>query len=196
MDGDIMLPTLQTRFGRNEDTEVNSNRSNAGGVRINDGIRSKQVMLIGPTGQQAGIVDTGIALRLAEDAGLDLVEVNPNAKPPVAKLMDYGKMKYEADKARKKQARKAANAAEVKEIRLGVNTGEHDMRRMADHAAEFLNDGHKVRITVMMKGRQRANPEAARAVIEKFAGMVGTGSVSASKNSGKSVGAVITPNRK
>lgn len=175
---------------------MDNHRNGADRVRINGDIKSKQVMLIGPEGQKAGIVETSAALRLAEEAGLDLVEVNPDAKPPVAKLMDYSKMKYEAEKARRKQARKAANATEVKEIRLGVNTSEHDMQRMADHAAEFLNDGHKVRVTVMLKGRQRANPAVADAVIERFAGMVGTGSLSASRNSGRSVGAVLTPVRK
>jgi translation initiation factor IF-3 len=169
---------------------LETNKNNVDNVRINEHIMAHQVLLIGPTGTQAGVIETKLALKLAQEEGFDIVEVNPNSNPPVAKLMDYGKLKYEEEKARRKQAHKAA---EVKEIRLSVNTSDYDMKRMANHAAEFLKAGHKVRITVMMKGRERSNPQIANDVTRKFVDMVGTGTMSNIKNSGKSVGTVLTP---
>lgn len=175
---------------------MRTNKNNVDNVRINEHIKAHQVLLIGPTGTQAGVVETKLALKLAQEEGFDLVEVNPNSNPPVAKLMDYGKLKYEEEKARRKQAHKAAEAAEVKEIRLSINTSDYDMKRMANHAAEFLKAGHKVRITVMMKGRERSNPQIANDVTSKFVDMVGTGTMGNIKNSGKSVGTVLTPSSK
>lgn len=159
---------------------------------MNNDIRAPRVMLIGLTGKSAGVVETTLALQLANDEGLDLVQVN-DGNPPVAKLMNYGKFLYEEQKARRKQAKEAASREEVKEIRLGVNTEEHDLMVKAKQASKFIGNGNKVRLTVMMKGRQKNRPESAVEMINKFADYIENSQLGAIKNTGRSVSAMLTP---
>ena len=123
--------------------------------RINDEIRVSQVRLIGPNGEQVGVIATSVALNLAKEANLDLVEVAPNAKPPVAKLIDYGKYKYN-EKIKAREARRNQSTAEIKEIRFRLKIDDHDFDVKKGHVVRFLNGGDKVKVTIMLRGRQRS----------------------------------------
>ncbi|MGD9690794.1 MAG: translation initiation factor IF-3 [Phycisphaerales bacterium] len=127
-------------------------------TRVNHLIRITPIRLIGADGEQVGVVETSQALRMAEEAGLDLVEISPDARPPVCKIMDYGKFKYEQSKQSKN---KGAKASEMKEIRLGrsVKIDPHDVEIRVNQARRFLTDGHKVQITQRFKGREMAHRE-------------------------------------
>ena len=120
--------------------------------RINDEIRVSQVRLIGPNGEQVGVIATSVALNLAKEANLDLVEVAPNAKPPVAKLIDYGKYKYN-EKIKAREARRNQSTAEIKEIRFRLKIDDHDFEVKKGHVVRFLNGGDKVKVTIMLRGR-------------------------------------------
>jgi translation initiation factor IF-3 len=121
--------------------------------RINRNIRCPQVRLIGPDGQQIGVVSTEEALRHAERAHLDLVEVAPTAQPPVCRILDYGKFKYQEHK-KEVEARKKQSTTTVKELRLGYRTGSHDIARQVEKAREFLNAGDRVKFTLRFRGRE------------------------------------------
>lgn len=123
--------------------------------RINDEIRVSQVRLIGPNGEQVGVIATSVALNLAKEANLDLVEVAPNAKPPVAKLIDYGKYKYN-EKIKAREARRNQSTAEIKEIRFRLKIDDHDFEVKKGHVVRFLNGGDKVKVTIMLRGRETA----------------------------------------
>ena len=129
-------------------------------TRINHMIRLSPVRVVGPDGEQVGVIDTHDALRMAQDAGLDLVEVSPDARPPVCKIMDYGKFKYELSK-RESKARSAGKQAELKEIRLGrsVKIDPHDVQIRVGQARRFLRAGHKVQITQRFRGREMQHRE-------------------------------------
>ena len=116
--------------------------------RINDEIRVSQVRLIGPNGEQVGVIATSVALNLAKEANLDLVEVAPNAKPPVAKLIDYGKFKYN-EKIKQREARRNQSTAEIKEIRFRLKIDDHDFEVKKGHVERFLNAGDKVKVTIV-----------------------------------------------
>ena len=122
--------------------------------RINDEIRVSQVRLIGPNGEQVGVIATSVALNLAKEANLDLVEVAPNAKPPVAKLIDYGKYKYN-EKIKAREARRNQSTAEIKEIRFRLKIDDHDFEVKKGHVVRFLNGGDKVKVTIMLRGREQ-----------------------------------------
>ena len=127
--------------------------------RINDRIRVPEVRLVGAEGEQIGIVAIGEALRLAQDADLDLVEVAPDARPPVCKLMDYGKFKYEsAQKAR--EARRNQVLTVIKEMKLRPKIDAHDYETKKGHVVRFLNAGDKVKVTIMFRGREQSRPGA------------------------------------
>lgn len=126
--------------------------------RVNEEIRVKEVRLIGDTGDQLGIVQIREALQLAIDKGLDLVEIAPSAKPPVCRLMDYGKYKFEQNK-REKEARKKQTTISTKEVKLRPNIEEHDFQVKAKNARKFLTAGDKVKLTIMFRGRQITHPE-------------------------------------
>ena len=128
--------------------------------RINDEIRVSQVRLIGPNGEQVGVIATSVALNLAKEANLDLVEVAPNAKPPVAKLIDYGKFKYN-EKIKAREARRNQSTAEIKEIRFRLKIDDHDFEVKKGHVVRFLNGGDKVKVTIMLRGREQSRPSAA-----------------------------------
>ena len=135
--------------------------------RINEKIRAREVRLIGPEGKQIGIVSLGEALAKAEEYGLDLVEVAPQADPPVCKIMDYGQFLYqEAKKA--KEAKKRQSQVELKEIKVRPKTEEHDLQTKVRHIRRFLEDGNKVKIRVFFRGRELAHPELGRQVLQKI----------------------------
>lgn len=140
-------------------------------VIMNEDIRAKEVRCTSDDGENYGIIPTSQALNLADEAGLDLVLIAPDANPPVAKIMDYSKFKYQQEK-RKKEARKNQKVIVVKEIKLSVKIAENDVAYKVKHAREFLEDGNHVRFRVFLKGREMATPEAGVEVLHKVWDMV------------------------
>ena len=136
------------------------------GPRINGAIRVPKVRCIDPEGEQLGVIDTIEAIRKAEDFGLDLVEVQPNADPPVCKILDYGKYKYEAQK-RANEARKKQKIIEVKEIKLRPNIDEHDYQVKMRNVQKFLTAGDKVKVTLRFRGREMAHQELGANVLTR-----------------------------
>ena len=136
------------------------------GPRINGAIRALKVRCIDPEGEQLGVIDTIDAIRKAEDFGLDLVEVQPNADPPVCKILDYGKFKYEAQK-RANEARKKQKIIEIKEIKLRPNIDEHDYQVKMRNVQKFLNAGDKVKVTLRFRGREMAHQELGANVLTR-----------------------------
>ncbi|MFD3535715.1 translation initiation factor IF-3 [Streptomyces sp. NPDC058664] len=136
--------------------------------RINDRIRVPEVRLVGPSGEQVGIVPLAKALELAQEYDLDLVEVAANARPPVCKLMDYGKFKYEsAMKAR--EARKNQAHTVIKEMKLRPKIDPHDYDTKKGHVVRFLKQGDKVKITIMFRGREQSRPELGFRLLQRLA---------------------------
>ena len=125
------------------------------------------VRLISADGAQVGVVTLQAALRAAEDSGLDLVEVSPNADPPVCKLLDYGKYKYEAQK-KANEARKRQKTFDVKEIKMRPNIDDHDYGVKMRALARFIGDGDKVKVTIRFRGRELAHPEIGRNLLERI----------------------------
>ena len=137
-------------------------------LRINDRIRVPQVRLIGYSGEQVGIVDIETAMNMADEVGLDLVEISPDANPPVCKVMDFGKYKYEiAQKAR--EARQNQTHIVVKEMRLGLKIEPHDYETKRNHIEKFLKGGDKVKVTVQFRGREQTRPEMGYRLLMKLA---------------------------
>jgi len=164
--------------------------------RINDRIRVPEVRLVGPEGEQVGVVSIGEALRLAQDSELDLVEVAPMARPPVCKLMDYGKFKYEsAQKAR--EARRNQALTVIKEMRLRLKIDPHDYETKKGHVERFLKGGDKVKITVMFRGREQSRPEMGYRLLQRLAADVAELGVVESnpKQDGRNMVMVIAPHR-
>lgn len=137
-------------------------------TQINEEIRFPQVRLVGTAGEQLGIMSSAEALSVAEDAGLDLVLISPNANPPVCRVMNYGKYKFEQAK-RLKEQRKAQKVTEIKEIRLSVVIDKHDIEFKSKDAVRFLSAGDKVKVSIRMRGRQQARPELGVEVMNAFA---------------------------
>ncbi len=135
-------------------------------LRINDRIRISPVRLVDEDGEQLGIVPTDEARAMATDRGLDLVEVAPNARPPVCKLMDYGKHKYEQQR-KLREARKKQHNVTVKEVKLRPKIEKHDLDFKLRHARRFLEEGDKVKVTLMFRGREITHPELGVRVLEK-----------------------------
>ena len=165
--------------------------------RINDRIRVPEVRLVGPNGEQVGIVRVEDALRLAAEADLDLVEVAPMAKPPVAKLMDFGKFKYEAAlKAR--EARKNQVNTVIKEIKLRPKIDPHDYGTKKGHVERFLKGGDKVKVTIMFRGREQSRPELGFRLLQRLAeDVIELGTVeSAPKQDGRNMIMVLGPTKK
>jgi translation initiation factor IF-3 len=138
------------------------------GPRINERIRVPEIRLIGADGENVGVVSPERGLELAEEAGLDLVEISPNASPPVCKIMDYGKFKYEQQK-RESEARKKQKIIEVKEIKFRPNTDVHDYDVKMRNVKRFLEDGDKVKITLRFRGREMAHQNLGREPLERVA---------------------------
>jgi len=139
-------------------------------------IRVREVRVIDEEGQQLGILPIYDALRMASERNLDLVEVAPNAIPPVCRLLDFGKYQYERQK-KEREARKAQKIIEIKEIRLRPRTGEHDMDVKVRQTLSFLEDGSKVKVAVRFRGREITHPEIAHDQLVQFAGKVGGAAV-------------------
>lgn len=136
-------------------------------TNINQEIRARQVRLIDPDGKQLGVIPTEQALAKAQEFGLDLVEVSPNADPPVCKIMDYGRYRYEQTK-KKHEAKKKQSAFKLKEIKVRPKTGEHDLQVKVGHIKEFLAKRDKVKVTVMFRGREIALSQMGMALLEKI----------------------------
>jgi translation initiation factor IF-3 len=125
--------------------------------------------VVGEEGEQLGVMATADALKKAEEAGLDLVEVAPTAVPPVCRIMDYSRYKYEQEK-REKEAKKKQKVVHIKEIRLGPKIGEHDYQFKLKHLGEFLKKGDKVKITMMFRGREMAHVDLGRKILDRLSG--------------------------
>ena len=136
--------------------------------RINDAVRAATVRLIGVDGSQLGIFANADAQRVASEQGLDLVEIAPNAEPPVCRIMDYGKFKYEQE-VKAKQARKKQTRIEIKEMKFRPKIDVGDYETKKGHVLRFLGKGNKVKITIMFRGREMAHPEQGLAILEKLA---------------------------
>jgi translation initiation factor IF-3 len=164
--------------------------------RINDRIRVPEVRLVGSEGEQIGIVPIGEALGMAQEADLDLVEVAPDARPPVCKLMDYGKFKYEsAQKAR--EARRNQVLTVIKEMKLRPKIDSHDYETKKGHVVRFLNAGDKVKVTIMFRGREQSRPELGFRLLQRLSADVAElGFVeSAPKQDGRNMIMVLAPHK-
>jgi translation initiation factor IF-3 len=134
---------------------------------INEQIRDKEVRLIGEDGEQLGIMSAKDALKLAKEANLDLVKIAPTAKPPVCKIIDYGKYRYEMAR-KEKEARKKQKITEVKEIRLSPNIDDNDLNTKANMARKFITKGDKVKVTLRFRGREMAHTNSSKVILDSF----------------------------
>jgi translation initiation factor IF-3 len=164
------------------------------GLRINNRIRVPEVRVIVDEGDQLGVMATHEALRLAEEKGLDLVEISPRAFPPVCRIMDYGKYKYEEAK-KKQQARKKASTVEIKEIKFRPKTEGHDLAFKVKHIRRFVEAGNKVRLVVVFRGREITHPQTGQSMLNRAIEMVSDiASVEANANmEGRRMLMVIAP---
>ena len=163
---------------------------------INEQIRDKEVRLIGADGEQLGIVSSKEAQRLADEAGLDLVKIAPTAKPPVCKIIDYGKYRYE--QARKeKEAKKKQKTVELKEIRLSPNIDTNDLNTKINAARKFLSKGDKVKVSLRFRGREMAHMNQSKYILDDFAESLADVAVveKAPKVEGRSIGMVLAEKR-
>jgi translation initiation factor IF-3 len=142
------------------------------GPRINDRIRAPEIRLIGADGENVGVVTPARALQMAEEAGLDLVEISPTAVPPVCKIMDFGKFKYETQK-REAEARKKQKVIEIKEIKFRPGTDTHDYQVKMRSVMKFLEEGDKVKVTLRFRGREMAHQELGLELLNRVAADVG-----------------------
>jgi translation initiation factor IF-3 len=165
--------------------------------RINERIRVPEVRLVGAAGEQIGIVGIEDALRLAIEADLDLVEVAPEAKPPVCKIMDYGKFKYEAA-VKAREARKNQVNTVIKEMKLRPKIDQHDYETKKGHIERFLSQGDKVKITIMFRGREQSRPELGYKLLQRLATDIGESAVieSSPLQDGRNMTMVLAPARK
>nr|WP_299206806.1 translation initiation factor IF-3 [uncultured Tateyamaria sp.] len=138
------------------------------GPRVNDKIRANEIRLIGADGENVGVVTPARAMDMADDAGLDLVEISPNANPPVCKIMDFGKFKYETQK-REAEARKKQKIIEVKEVKFRPNTDTNDYEVKMRNVFKFLENGDKVKVTLRFRGREMAHQNLGRELLERVA---------------------------
>ena len=135
---------------------------------INEQIRDKEVRVIGEDGEQLGVMDIAEARRLADEAGVDLVKIAPNAKPPVCKIIDYGKFKYEQTR-KEKEAKKKQKVVEIKEIRLSPNIDVNDLNTKTQNAKKFLEKGNRVKVTLRFRGREMAHMAQSKHILDDFA---------------------------
>ena len=163
---------------------------------INEQIRDKEVRLIGADGEQFGIVSAKEAQKIAEEAGLDLVKIAPTAKPPVCKVIDYGKYRYELAR-KEKDARKKQKIVELKEIRLSPNIEANDLNTKMNAAKKFLQKGNKVKITLRFRGREMAHMNQSKHILDDFAQSLADVAVveKAPKVEGRSIGMVLAEKR-
>ena len=135
---------------------------------INEEIRGKELRVIDSDGTQLGILSSQQALALAEEKNLDLVMISPQAKPPVCKIMDYGKFKFEQAR-REKEKRKNQKVVDIKEVRLSLNIDTHDFNTKLNHALKFIGKGDKVKVSIRFRGREMGHPELGTEIMKKFA---------------------------
>jgi len=161
---------------------------------VNDRIRTNEVRLIGKDGEQIGVIQTKEAMKLAEEARMDLVLVSPNAKPPVARIMDYGKFRYEQQK-KEREARKNQKVVNIKEIRLSPTIDDHDFNTKLRNARKFLEKGDKVKVSIRFRGRAITHKELGRVVLERMAEEASDISVieSKAKMDGRSMFLMLAP---
>jgi len=163
-------------------------------VRVNRQIRISPVRVIGADGSQLGILEVDAALRMAEDLGLDLVEVAATARPPVVRIMDYGKYKFEMAK-QARVAKKKQHVIELKEVKYRPGIDDHDFDTKTRHARRFLEEKNKVKVTMMFRGRQVAHPELGQAVLDRVAqALTDVGKIESSgRLEGKSITMILAP---
>lgn len=137
-------------------------------IQINEEIRDKELRVIGPDGSQLGILPLAKAMDIAVESNLDLVKIAPQATPPVCKVMDYGKYRFEQAK-REKEARKNQHIVDVKEVRLSLNIDTHDFNTKLNNALKFIKKGDKVKVSIRFRGREMGHPEHGRDIMSRFA---------------------------
>jgi translation initiation factor IF-3 len=201
--GSFFVPGCQLNNTRSTDQPLNNHSAHQTGgpisteLRVNDRIRVPEVRLVGPNGEQVGIVRIDDALRLAQESELDLVEVAPTARPPVCKLMDYGKYKYETAQKARESRRNQTNTV-IKEMKLRPKIDSHDYETKKGHVVRFLRQGDKVKITIMFRGREQFRPELGFRLLQRLAEDVSElGFVeSAPKQDGRNMIMVLGPHKK
>ncbi|WP_073111976.1 translation initiation factor IF-3 [Hespellia stercorisuis] len=163
---------------------------------INEQIRDREVRLIGENGEQLGVMSSREAMKLAQEAELDLVKIAPTAKPPVCKIIDYGKFKYEQTR-RDKEAKKKQKTVELKEVRLSPNIEANDLNTKMTNARKFISKGNKVKITLRFRGREMAHMNQSRHILDDFAKALEDIAVveKPSKLEGRSISMVLTEKR-
>jgi translation initiation factor IF-3 len=166
-------------------------------ARINDRIRAREVLLIGASGEQLGVKPLPEALAIARGEDLDLVEVAPNANPPVCRIMNFGRYKYEQEQRRKESRRKATNVV-VKEMKFRPKIDEHDYETKMKHVERFLAEGSKVKLTIMFRGREVFHPELGLRILERVADQVSDIAVveSAPRQDGRNMTMVLNPTKR
>lgn len=137
-------------------------------LQINEQIRDKELRVVDSDGSQLGIMPLKQALELAEQRNLDLVKIAPQAKPPVCKIIDYGKFRFEQSK-REKEQRKNQRIVDIKEVRLSLNIDTHDFETKKNHAVRFISEGNKVKASIRFRGREMGHPELGQEIMERFA---------------------------
>lgn len=164
---------------------------------MNDRIRSREVRLIGPTGDQLGIKPVPEALRMARGLELDLVEVAPNANPPVCRIMDYGKFKYEEGQ-KAKEARKKSTNVSVKEVKYRPKIGKGDFDTKTRNVIRFIDEGHKVKVTLQFRGREMAHPELGSKILDDVLAAVGPAAKvdTQARLEGRSMSMTLSPDKK
>ena len=163
-------------------------------MRINEEIRAREVRVVADEGEQLGIMSGRDALNLALERHMDLVEIAPNAKPPVCRIMDYGKYRYEQQK-REKEARKKQKTFDIKEVKLRPGIEDHDFDVKFKNAVRFLEDGDKVKVTIMFRGRELSHPELGEVLLTKMAKQLEDLAVieRAAKLEGKNMIMIVSP---
>ena len=164
-------------------------------LRINEQIRVSEVRLIDAEGNQLGVIQILDAMALAKESGADLVEIAPNASPPVCKILDYGKYKFEQEK-RLKESRRRQKQLRLKEIRMQPKIEKHDLAFKSKHVQEFLDEGNKVKVTVRFRGRELAHTELGRGVLEKLILNLDEGSFAVDRNpqmEGRFMSMILSP---
>jgi len=184
-------------FFANETTQATQQEESAiSELRVNGAIRASEVRVVAPDGSQIGVKKLNEALWLAEQLDLDLVEVAPEAKPPVCRLMDYGKYKYELS-VKQREARKNQTRTSVKELRMKVRIGDHDFDITRRKTKDFLESGDKVKLTIRFRGREQERPEFGRDLLDRLAEEVADHAVveQTPKLEGRSMSMVLAPSR-
>ncbi len=163
---------------------------------INEQIRDREVRLIGEDGEQLGIMSAREAMKIAMEAELDLVKIAPAAKPPVCKIIDYGKYKYEQTR-KEKEAKKKQRTVEIKEVRLSPNIDTNDLNTKVNNAKKFISKGNKVKVTLRFRGREMAHVQQSRHILDDFAEMLSDIAVveKAAKLEGRNMSMVLTEKR-